>query len=151
MALYRQTMRESGHDEEAIARCVAACWVWRNVFVAETDAEAERIALPAFAAMQEHRAAMRKRVEAEQGVTLAPLHAGPAARTDPQHALIHGSPATVAERLAEVAAIGVGGVIMSCRMGPMPHEAAVQSLTLLMERVAPQFRGADQGAAPGGI
>ncbi len=141
MALYRWTMRESGHDAATIDRCVRECWVWRNVFVAETDAEAERIAVPAFAAMQEHRAAMRKRVAAEQGVTLAPAHAGPVARTDAQHALIHGSPATVAERLAEVAAIGVGGVIMSCRMGPMPHEAAAQSLTLLMERVAPQLRG----------
>jgi len=141
MQLYRQTMHESGHDEEAIARCVDECWVWRNVFVAETDAEAERIAVPAFEAMQQHRAAMRNKVEAEQGVTLAPHHTGPVARTDAKHALIHGSPATVAEELAKVARIGVGGVIMSCRLGPMPHEAAMQSLTLLMDHVAPQFRG----------
>ena len=40
MDLYRKTMRESGFDEEAIARNVDDTWVWRNIFVAETDAEA---------------------------------------------------------------------------------------------------------------
>ena len=33
-----------------VARNVEQCWVWRNVVVAETDAEAERIAIPAFEA-----------------------------------------------------------------------------------------------------
>ena len=45
-----------------MARNVEQCWVWRNVFVAETDAEAERIAVPAFEAMHEQRTAMRERV-----------------------------------------------------------------------------------------
>jgi alkanesulfonate monooxygenase SsuD/methylene tetrahydromethanopterin reductase-like flavin-dependent oxidoreductase (luciferase family) len=42
---YRETMRDCGFDEAAIARNVAQTWVWRNIFVAETDAEAERLAL----------------------------------------------------------------------------------------------------------
>ena len=46
MDLYRKTMRESGFDDAAIARNVDDTWVWRNIFVAETDAEAERLALP---------------------------------------------------------------------------------------------------------
>ena len=45
---YRETMRDCGFDEGVIARNVAQTWVWRNIFVAETDAEAERLALPAF-------------------------------------------------------------------------------------------------------
>ncbi len=48
MQLYRQTLRDIGLDEAAIADRVEQCWVWRNVFVAETDAEAQRIAVPAF-------------------------------------------------------------------------------------------------------
>ena len=44
MDLYRRTLREQGMDDAAVARNVEQCWVWRNVFVAETDAEAERIA-----------------------------------------------------------------------------------------------------------
>jgi alkanesulfonate monooxygenase SsuD/methylene tetrahydromethanopterin reductase-like flavin-dependent oxidoreductase (luciferase family) len=141
MDLYRKTMREAGFDEAAIARNVEQCWIWRNVCVAETGAEAERIGLPAFHAMQEHRAALRERIYREQGVrieTPAPTLAAPA-RVDPRHALICGSPATVAEAFAEIDTIGVGGVIMQFRLGPMAHQDAARSLTLFMREVAPQF------------
>jgi hypothetical protein len=33
--LYCQAMRETGYEEDRIARALAECWVWRNVFVAE--------------------------------------------------------------------------------------------------------------------
>jgi len=135
---YRAAMRAAGHDEAQVAQALGNSWVWRNVVVAPTDAEAERVGLPAFRAMQEQRAAMRERVFSEQGVTIS--HAGPAARTDHRHALISGSPATVAERLAGIAAMSVGGLILSVRLGPMPYEIAAQSLTLLMEQVAPALR-----------
>ncbi len=143
MNVYRQTQREIGLDERTIISNVDQCWVWRNVFVAETDAEARRIGIPAFQAMQEHRAAMRNKVLSQQGITIS--H-GPAARTVVEQALICGSPATVAEAMADVEKIGVGGVIMSFRMGPMPYEVAANSLTLFMEKVAPYLR-ATQAAA----
>ncbi|GGG36707.1 luciferase [Caldovatus sediminis] len=139
MALYRAAMREAGHDEAHIARCVAESWVWRNVVVAETDAEAARIGIPAFEAMQEHRRRMRETVEAEQGIVMR-REAAPPARVQVEHALIHGSPDTVAERMAELDAIGVGGVICSFRLGPMPAEVAAESIRLFMTRVAPRFR-----------
>ena len=142
MDLYRRTLRELGMDDAAIARNVDQCWVWRNVFVAETDAEAERIALPAFEAMHEHRTAMRKRVYEEQGVSIVPMPApgtAPAARMVVEHSLIYGSPATVAEKLAQVDAIGVGGVIMQFRLGPMSYDDVAQSLTLFMRKVAPDL------------
>jgi alkanesulfonate monooxygenase SsuD/methylene tetrahydromethanopterin reductase-like flavin-dependent oxidoreductase (luciferase family) len=142
MDLYRRTLREQGCDEAAVARNVDECWVWRNVFVAETDAEAERIAVPAFQAMHEQRTAMRKRVYEEQGVSIVPMPApgaAPAARLVIEHSLIYGSPATVAEALAKVDAIGVGGVIMQFRLGPMNYDDVAQSLTLFMRKVAPAF------------
>jgi alkanesulfonate monooxygenase SsuD/methylene tetrahydromethanopterin reductase-like flavin-dependent oxidoreductase (luciferase family) len=143
MTLYRQTLRETGLDDAAVAACVEQCWVWRNVFVAETDAEAERIAIPAFEAMHAHRSAMRERIFREQGVSIVPMPApgtAPAARTLVAHSLIYGSPATVAEKLAEVAAIGVGGVIMQFRLGPMTFDETARSLTLFAQKVAPALR-----------
>ncbi len=139
MELYRRTLREVGLDDAAIADRVDQCWVWRNVFVAGTDAEAERIAVPAFEAMHAHRSAMRERVYREQGVSIVPMppDTAPAARMMVEHSLIYGSPATVAEKLAEVAAIGVRGVIMQFRLGPMAFDDAAQSLTLFMQKVAP--------------
>jgi alkanesulfonate monooxygenase SsuD/methylene tetrahydromethanopterin reductase-like flavin-dependent oxidoreductase (luciferase family) len=119
--------------------------VWRNVFVAETDAEAERIAVPAFEAMHEHRTAMRRRVYEEQGVSIVPMPppgTAPAARTVVEHSLIYGSPATVAEKLSQVAEIGVGGAIMQFRLGPMAYGDVAQSLTLFMQKVVPELASA---------
>ncbi len=47
----------------------------------------------------------------------------------------------MAAAFAEIDKIGVGGVIMQFRLGPMAHEAAKNSLALFMRRVAPEFRG----------
>jgi alkanesulfonate monooxygenase SsuD/methylene tetrahydromethanopterin reductase-like flavin-dependent oxidoreductase (luciferase family) len=143
MDLYRQTLRAQGMTETEVRRLVDDCWVWRNVFVAQTDAEAERVSVPLFQEMQKQRAAMRERVFKEQGVRLqshAPGPAAPAARTVVEHALIHGSPATVAEKLAAIDAIGVGGLIMSFRLGPMPYDLATSSLRLFAERVMPAMQ-----------
>lgn len=144
MDLYRATLRETGLTEAAVARLVDDCWVWRNVFVAETDAEAERIGVPLFQQMQKQRAVMRERVFQEQGLRLqshAPGPTAPAARTVIEHALVYGSPATVAEKLAAVDKIGVGGLIMSFRLGPMPYEVTAGSLRLFADKVMPMLRG----------
>src|SRR6266404_2129504 len=71
MELYRKTMREAGYGEDKIADNLQNCWVWRNIFVAETDAEAERVGVPAFQAMVESRAALRNRIYRETGMRIA--------------------------------------------------------------------------------
>ena len=126
--LYRKTMRDSGYDEEQVARNVANSWVWRNIFVAETDAEAERLAIPAFKTQSEFRMAMRKKVYEEQGLFLKKESGGPAARNVVQSAVLCGSPATVAEAIAEIDKIGVGGLILTFRIGPMPYDVAASSI-----------------------
>ncbi len=143
LALYRRAMREAGWGEDRIAGCLDDCWVWRNVYVAETDALAERIGVPAFRAMVEARALMRERIYRDTGLRIeVPAGDLPSARAGAEHGFICGSPATVAEAMAEIAKTGVGGVIATFRLGPLPHEAAAASLTLFMQQVAPEFRGA---------
>ena len=139
MDLYRKTMSESGFDDETVARNVDDTWVWRNIFVAETDAEAERLALEPFRIQQEFRQAMRKKVYEQQGLLLK-QDAAPAARNQVQHSLLCGSPDTVAEAIAEIDKIGVGGLILVFRLGPMPYEVAENSIRLFMQKVAPQFK-----------
>ena len=134
-------MREAGYGDEAIANSLGASWVWRNVLVAETDAEAERVAIPLFDTMTKARAEMRNRIFAETGTRIeVPPRELPGARTGRGDGVIHGSAATVAEDIAALDRIGIGGVIAVFRMGPMPHEAAAESLTRFMREVAPQFR-----------
>jgi alkanesulfonate monooxygenase SsuD/methylene tetrahydromethanopterin reductase-like flavin-dependent oxidoreductase (luciferase family) len=142
MDLYRRTLAETGLDDDAIAARVDECWVWRNVFVAETDAEAERIAVPAFTNMHERRVEMRNRVYQEQGASILPMP--PSGATQPshaniEHALVHGSPATVAAKLAELKATGVGGLIIQFRLGPMSYEQTAASLTLFRDKVIPDL------------
>ena len=139
LAAYCAALGRTGHDEARIARCMAESWVWRNVVVAETDSEAERLAVPAFEAMQENRRRLRERIYAEQGIRMVEEKVPPA-RVEVAHALIHGSPATVAARMAEIEATGVGGVICAFRLGPMPAEVAQNSIRLFMGKVAPHFQ-----------
>ena len=139
--LYCQTMREAGYEEERIAQNLNNCWVWRNVYVADTDAGAERIGMPAFQTMVESRAALRNRIYRETGLRIAvPESDLPSARASVEHGFIHGSPARVVEAIAEIERLGIGGVIATFRLGPLPHEAAANSLRLFMAEVAPQFR-----------
>src|SRR5258708_5905282 len=134
-------MREVGYVEERLARNLAECWVWRNVFVAESDAEAERVGVPVFRAMVESRAALRNRIFRETGMRIAvPESDLPSARASVEHGFIHGSPARVAEAIADIDRLGIGGVIASFRLRPMPHETATNSLRLFMEQVAAEIR-----------
>ncbi len=140
MDLYRATLQENGHDEARIADLVRQCWIWRNVVVADTDAEAKQIAVPAFNAMNDFRAAMRDRVIRDQGLAIAPPDAGktgPPARTSVEHGLVHGAPETVARKLAPIASTGVGGMIIQFRLGPMTLAQTERSLTLFRDRVMP--------------
>jgi alkanesulfonate monooxygenase SsuD/methylene tetrahydromethanopterin reductase-like flavin-dependent oxidoreductase (luciferase family) len=141
VALYAQTMRDAGHDDERVARNLEASWVWRNVFVAATDAEAERIALPAFDTMTQTRAEMRNRIYRDTGMRIEVPHSDlPGARTGRGDGVIYGSPARVAEDIAAIDRLGIGGIIAVFRMGPMPHEVATRNLDLFMREVAPHFR-----------
>jgi alkanesulfonate monooxygenase SsuD/methylene tetrahydromethanopterin reductase-like flavin-dependent oxidoreductase (luciferase family) len=82
---------------------------------------------------------MRKRVYQEQGISMA-HEAAPAARNQIQHSILCGSPDTVSEAIAEIDKIGVGGLILVFRVGPMPAEVTNNSIRLFMEKVAPKFR-----------
>src|SRR6266446_10215180 len=70
VGLYRQAMLDAGYDEAAIAVNLGASWAWRNVFVAASDAEAERIGIAAFETMTRARAEMRNRIFADTGMRI---------------------------------------------------------------------------------
>ncbi|MEM9682295.1 MAG: LLM class flavin-dependent oxidoreductase [Pseudomonadota bacterium] len=146
MDLYRKTMSESGFDDAHIANAVDETWVWRNIFIADTDAEAEKLGVPLFEQQREQRAKMRNRIMKERGESMAKpgetgtAPAAAAARNVVEHSMICGSPATVAERLAKIDDIGVGGIILQFRIGQPSYDIVEHSIRLFMEKVAPEFR-----------
>ena len=138
--LYCNAQADAGYDDETIRRNLEQTWVWRNVYVAATDAEAESVAIPAFERQLEFREAMRNRIYREQGVAMVKPTASKAkpARAQLDHALMMGDAKTVAQRVSAIADIGVGGLMMQFRLGPMPHELADQSIRRFMAEVSPQ-------------
>lgn len=141
VGVYRQTMLEAGFGEASVAANLAASWVWRNIHVAASNDAAATVAIPAFETMTKARAEMRNRVFAETGMRIeVPQNDLPGARTARGDGVLHGSPASVAEDVKALDELGIGGIIGTFRLGPMPHEVAANSLRLFMRDVAPRFR-----------
>ena len=140
MDLYRAAMSEAGYEEAAIARNVADSWVWRNVFVAETDAEAESVGVPFFRNMRSYLQKNRDRMNTTSELEAQASRIVGSARNSLEHGVIVGSPETVCERIEQVYKSGVGGLIIHFRLGAMPYDVSANSLKLFAEKVAPSFQ-----------
>ncbi|MGE0486199.1 MAG: LLM class flavin-dependent oxidoreductase [Gammaproteobacteria bacterium] len=111
--------------------------MYRIVVVADTDAQAERLARPAY---QDWFAKLIK-LWREHGVE-AP-HLGPLDRFEVAVDIgmtVHGSPARVAEQLAaQVEASGVNYLLTQLAFGDLSHAAEMRSLELFVEQVMPRL------------
>ncbi|MGA0542195.1 LLM class flavin-dependent oxidoreductase [Neotabrizicola sp. VNH66] len=141
VARYRALLAETGYGEDAIRDRLSRCWVWRNVYVAQTEAEARRIGGEAMRQMVENRAAMRRQTYAAQGLPphakdIAPAGAVPGT----SKGLLCGEVGQIAAEFVKLRDLGLGGVITGFRSGPLAWEAAAGSLTLFMQDVAPLVR-----------
>ena len=140
MNQYRATMSDAGHNDETVACNVADSWVWRNIFVAETDAEAEKVGIPYFQNMRPYLQTNRDRMNTAAELEAQASRIVGSARNSLEHGIIVGSPETVTERLQKVHGTGVGGVIIHFRLGAMPYDVAANSLKLFAQKVAPNFQ-----------
>ncbi len=89
---------------------------------------------------------MRKKVYEEQGLLLK-QESGPRHATRCSTRSCAALPATVAEEIAKIDKIGVGGLLMVFRIGPMPYDVAEHSIRLFMKKVAPEFSRAREAFA----
>ena len=138
---YQTTMSEAGHSDETVAQSMADSWVWRNIFVADTDAEAEKLGIPYFREMRAYLQTNRDKMNTPSELQVQATGAVGAARNSLEHGVIVGSPETVSERLQAVNDSGVGGVIIHFRLGAMPYDLNSHSMKLFAEQVMPNFKG----------
>lgn len=136
VALYRDTMSEAGFSDDAVAAALQQSWVSRQIILADTDDEAERVGLPFFREMQTYRAAQSPAYRDR-------VLSSPAERP---RGVFMGSPATVGEQAEALAAIGIGGILARFRCGPAPVEFSTRALTLFMSEIAPRIRPAPASA-----
>ena len=138
---YQTTMSEAGHSDETVAQSMADSWVWRNIFVADTDAEAEKLGISYFREMRAYLQTNRDKMNTNAELQAQAAGAVGAARNSLEHGVIVGSPETVSERLQAVNDSGVGGVIIHFRLGAMPYDLNSHSMKLFAEQVMPNFKG----------
>ncbi len=147
-AMYEQGLDEGGHDQATRERLLAQSALWRNVYVAESDAQAEDELSGLLLETRHHMMHVRDQYN-PQDFTPDPVTMN--AWTDPgvsdaeaipfvlETGSIYGSPATVAEQVAALGQAGVQHLLCQTGFGDMSQEQTVASMRLLGEQVMPKF------------
>ena len=148
-ALYRAGLQAGGHDQATQDRLLGQSALWRNVYVAESDAQAEDELAVLLTETRHHMMYVR---DAYNPPDFAP---GPETLnpwTDPKVSdseaipyvlstgSLYGSPARVREQVSELAEVGVRHLLCQTGFGAMSHEQNLASMQRFGEHVMPAFR-----------
>lgn len=147
-ATYAAGIEEGGHDAATRDRLLATSALWRNVYVAESDAQAED---ELAALLGETRAHMMHVREAYNPTDFTPDPATLNAWTDPavpdseaipfalRTGSLYGSPRRVREQVAELRDVGVRHLLCQTGFGAMDHDQTLASMRRFGEQVMPAF------------
>jgi alkanesulfonate monooxygenase SsuD/methylene tetrahydromethanopterin reductase-like flavin-dependent oxidoreductase (luciferase family) len=140
-AAYEDALRGAGHDETTIAERLRWSLVQKQVYVADTDEQAEREVRERLTLMAENQ---RRSFNLVSGLRDA-KHLKSVVGVSPQNpdeflerAMIIGSPESVAEQLSRYDAIGVQHMALLFNFGFMTPEVSDRSLSLFIEEVIPR-------------
>lgn len=145
---YAAGIEEGGHDATTRDRLLATSALWRNVYVAESDAQAED---ELAALLGETRAHMMHVREAYNPTDFTPDPATLNAWTDPavpdseaipfalRTGSLYGSPRRVREQVAELRDVGVRHLLCQTGFGAMDHDQTIASMRRFGEQVMPAF------------
>jgi alkanesulfonate monooxygenase SsuD/methylene tetrahydromethanopterin reductase-like flavin-dependent oxidoreductase (luciferase family) len=147
--LYEAGLVEGGHDDRTRARLLAQAALWRNVYVADSDAQAEDEISTLLLRTRAHMMHVRNEYNP------ADFHIDPVMLnpwTDPAVAesealafvlatgTLFGSPSRVKEQVAELRETGVQHLLCQTGFGDMTHEQNLLSMRRFGEQVMPAFR-----------
>lgn len=147
-ALYAAGIDAGGHDAAKKARLLAQSALWRNVYVAESNAQAEDELAAFLVETREHMMHVREAYNPGDFV-LDPATLNP--WTDPavpdseaipfvlSTGSLYGTPARVREQVAELRDVGVRHLLCQTGFGAMSHEHNIASMRRFGEQVMPAF------------
>ena len=150
-ALYEQGLVAGGHDEATRARLLAQSALWRHVYVAESDAQAEDELTQLLFETRDHLIHMRQEHNPPDfTIEPAALNAwnDPAVSNEVAvkdaltNGALYGSPKTVRDQVAELRDVGVQHLLCQTGFGAMSHEQNIASMRRFGEQVMPGFRSA---------
>jgi alkanesulfonate monooxygenase SsuD/methylene tetrahydromethanopterin reductase-like flavin-dependent oxidoreductase (luciferase family) len=149
MALYEAGLAESGLDAERQQRLRAEAALWRFVYVAESEAQAEDELAAALVETRRHM------VHARATHNPPDFHV-PEARVNPwndpkvsheegaryslAHSSIYGTPQRVADQIAELREAGIHHVLCQMSTGFLTHDQVMDSTRRFGDEVIPKFR-----------
>ncbi len=148
-ALYEAGLEAGGHDAATRARLLAQAALWRNVYVAESDAQAEDELSALLLRARAHMMHVREAYNPPD-FTIDPMMLNP--WTDPgvsdadalpavlETGSLYGSPARVREQVAELRDAGVQHLLCQTGFGDMNHAQNLDSMRRFGEQVMPAFR-----------
>jgi alkanesulfonate monooxygenase SsuD/methylene tetrahydromethanopterin reductase-like flavin-dependent oxidoreductase (luciferase family) len=147
-ALYDKGLVAGGHDEATRADLLARSALWRNVYVAESDAQAEDELATLLLETRSHMMHVR---EAYNPPDFAPDPETLNAWTDPkikddvaipyvlETGSIYGSPKRVKDQVAEIRDAGVRHLLCQTGFGAMSQDQSIASMRRFGEQVLPAF------------
>ena len=147
-ALYAAALDEGGHDAATKARLLAQCALWRNVYVAPSNAQAEDELCEQLLRTRAHMMHVRHDLNPADFV-IDPAMLNP--WTDPaigdaqaiayvlETGSLYGSPARVREQVAELGDAGVRHLLCQTGFGDMRHDQMLASMRRFGEEVMPAF------------
>jgi alkanesulfonate monooxygenase SsuD/methylene tetrahydromethanopterin reductase-like flavin-dependent oxidoreductase (luciferase family) len=147
-ALYEAGLEAGGHDSETRARLLGQSALWRNVYVAESDAEAEDELAALLLRTRDHMMHVRDAYNPDDFVidpVMLNAWTDPAVGNDEAIAYVletgslYGSPARVREQVAELRDVGVRHLLCQTGFGDMSHEQNLASMRRFGELVMPAF------------
>ena len=148
-ALYREGLEQGGHDKTTQASLLARSALWRNVYVGESDAEAEDSLSYLLLETRRHMMHVREAYNPPDfEIEPAMLNAWTDPSVSDAEALkyvlatgsLYGGPARVREQVAALHEAGVRHLLCQTGFGDMSHEQNLASLRRFGQEVMPAFR-----------
>jgi alkanesulfonate monooxygenase SsuD/methylene tetrahydromethanopterin reductase-like flavin-dependent oxidoreductase (luciferase family) len=148
-ALYEAGIEAGGHNDTTRSRLLAQCALWRNVYVAESDAQAEDELSALLLQTRTHQLHLRAAYNPPD-FEIDPVNLNP--WSDPTvgdaeaiaymlaSGSLFGSAARVREQVAELRDVGVRHLLCQTGFGDMSHEQNLASMRRFGEEVMPAFR-----------
>ena len=136
---FRDTMLASSFDEQTTEATLDQCWASRNVFVANSYAEAHEAAEIGFARERKHFGEARRLFNPGGG----PPQQGSGTSSASENlamSFVMGTPGQVADQIASFKDAGVRNLMLKFNTGEMPTQQAQASMKLFGDKVLPLLR-----------
>jgi len=151
--LYREELARTNFDQARIAELLEWSSLTRQLVIADTDAEAQAHARVIIERLAEgvKRNWSAPRPDAAGGPTFTKEALGISAE-DPeaflQGAMLVGSPATIASKIDDIKAAGIGHLMLCFNYGHMTTAQADRQLDLFLDEVYPRFKTQSSQSKP---